>query len=289
VLHQHFEQDDHDSPAFLALPEERYLAVYSKHSVERKVYYRISEPGNPLAWGPASTFETPGQDGRAFGANNVTYSNLFRMSGGRIYNFFRGFGHDPNAMYSDDMGRTWVYAGHLFRGRGGYSPYQKYAFDGKDRVYFATTEDHPRNFNNSVYSGYFENGVIHCMEGMSLARLNGTSATDLAAWDLTRVFRGDADNRAWVIDLKLDREKRPYLAFSVHKDGRGLPRGKGGLDHRYYNDAGTARRGTSMRWPMPAHGSIPARTITPAWWRSIPTIPTRSTFPRMPTRSPGSH
>jgi hypothetical protein len=80
VLHRHFEQDDHDAPAFLALPDRRYLAVYSKHALERKVYYRLSEPGNPLAWGPASTFETPGADHPAFGGNNVTYSNLFRLT-----------------------------------------------------------------------------------------------------------------------------------------------------------------------------------------------------------------
>src|SRR5205823_12282359 len=33
VLHRHFEQDDHDNPAFLRLPDGRYLAVYSKHSI----------------------------------------------------------------------------------------------------------------------------------------------------------------------------------------------------------------------------------------------------------------
>jgi hypothetical protein len=234
VLHRHFEQDDHDAPALLPLPDRRYLAVYSKHAVERKVYYRISEPANPLVWGPALTFETPGQDGRAFGANNVTYSNLFHLSGDRIYNFFRGLGHEPNAMYSDDLGRSWVYAGHLLKGKGGYSPYLKYAFDGKETIHFVTTEDHPRNYDNSIYSGYFRNGHVFLSDGREVSTLNGTTATDLKAWELTPVFRGDADNRAWVIDLKLDRDQRPCLAFSVHKDGRGLLRGQGGMDHRYY-------------------------------------------------------
>lgn len=234
VLHRHLEQDDHDSPALLALPDRRILAVYSKHSVERKVYYRLSEPDDPLSWGAVSTFETPGQDGRAFGANNVTYSNLFRMASGRIYNFFRGFGHDPNVMYSDDSGRSWTYAGHLLRGRGGYSPYQKYAFDGKGTIHFVTTEDHPRNFDNSVFSGYFRDGVIYRSDGSERGRLNGSTTTEVMAWDFTPVFRGDADNRAWVIDLKLDRANKPYLVFSVHKDGRGLPRGQGGQDHRFH-------------------------------------------------------
>jgi BNR repeat-containing family member len=234
VLHRHLEQDDHDSPAFLVLPDHRYLAVYSKHSVERKVYYRISEPGNPLAWGSASVFESPGEDRPAFGGNNVTYSNLFRMSNGRIYNFYRGFNHDPSYMFSDDSGRSWTYGGRLLKGRGGYSPYQKYAFDGKDTLHFITTEDHPRNYDNSIFHGFLRDGTIHLSDETPRGKLSETVAANFAAWDLTRIFRGDPDNVGWVIDLELDREKRPYLAFSVQKDGRGLPRGQGGKDHRYY-------------------------------------------------------
>jgi BNR repeat-containing family member len=235
VMHRHFEQDDHDGPAFLPLPDRRYLAVYSKHSIERKVYYRLSEPGDPIAWGPASTFETPGEDRPAFGGNNVTYSNLFRMSNGRIYNFFRGFDHDPNYMVSDDSGHTWSYGGRLLRGRGGYSPYLKYAFDGKDTLHFVTTDDHPRNYDNSVYSGYVKDGVIHLSDGTPRGKLSRSTDTKVAAWGLTRLFQGDPDNVGWVIDLELDRDKRPYVAFSVQKDGRGLPPGRGGMDHRYYH------------------------------------------------------
>jgi hypothetical protein len=234
VLHRHFEQDDHDSPAFLVLPDRRILAVYSKHSVERKVYSRISEPGDPLTWGPVSTFETPGVDRPAFGGNNVTYSNLFRMPNGRIYNFFRGFNHDPNVMSSEDSGRSWMYAGHLLRGRGGYSPYLKYAFDGKDTIYFVTTDDHPRNYDNSVYSGFLRDGIVYLSDGTPRGKLSGSTSTDLVAWEFTRLFQGGPDNRAWVTDLKLDREKRPCLVFTVHKDGRGLPPGRGGMDHRFY-------------------------------------------------------
>src|SRR5256714_5034376 len=44
VLHPHLEQDDHDAPAFLVRNDGRYLAVYSMHARERRMYYRISEP-----------------------------------------------------------------------------------------------------------------------------------------------------------------------------------------------------------------------------------------------------
>jgi hypothetical protein len=233
VFHRHFEQDDHDNPAFLKLPDRRYLAVYSKHSMERKIYYRLSEPGDPLAWGPASALVTPGDDRPAFGGNNVTYSNLFRMQSGRIYNFFRGFDHDPNYMLSDDSGRTWSYGGRLLRGRDGYSPYLKYAFDGKDTIHFVTTEDHPRNYDNSLYHGYIRDDTIHLSDGAPLGKLSTSVHVEIAAWDLTRVFQGGPDDVGWVNDLELDRMGRPHVVFSVQKDGRGLRQGRGGMDHRF--------------------------------------------------------
>jgi hypothetical protein len=233
VLHRHFEQDDHDAPAFLVLPDGRYLAVYTKHAVERKVYYRFSRPGDPLTWSDAKVFETPGAD-KKFAGDNDTYSNLFRLPQGRIYNFFRSFGHDPNYMYSDDNGQTWTYGGRLLHGKGGYSPYLKYAFDNQQTLHFIATEDHPRNYDNGIYHGYLRDGQIYTSDGRVVAKLSTTTEAPLASWELSRVFQGDPDNVAWTVDIKLDDQSRPYIAFSVKKDGRGLPPGQGGMDLRYY-------------------------------------------------------
>ena len=129
VLHKHLEQDDHNGPALLALPDGRILAVYSKHGQETKVYYAHSNPNDPLAWSKPVEFVTPG-NAESFGGDSVTYSNLFLLESGQIINFFRGYGHDPNYMHSDDGGENWTYGGRLMRGRDGYSPYLKYAADG---------------------------------------------------------------------------------------------------------------------------------------------------------------
>jgi len=233
VLDRHFEQDDHDAPAFLALPDGRTLAVYTKHAVERKIYYRFSAPGDPLTWSDAQVFETPGGD-KKFAGDNVTYSNLFRMPNGRICNFFRGIGHEPNYMFSDDDGKTWRYGGHLLRGKGGYSPYLKYAYDGERAIHFISTEDHPRDYDNSLYYGFIRDGEIHGSDGRVIAKVSTSTETSLAAWDLTKVFQGDPDNVAWPVDIELDNQNRPYVAFSVQKDGRGLPPRQGGMDLRYY-------------------------------------------------------
>jgi hypothetical protein len=233
VLHPHFEQDDHDAPAFLVRRDGSYLAIYSKHAAERKVYFRISEPHNPLVWGPAYVLETPGVD-KAFAGDNATYSNPFRMPDGHIYNFFRAIGHDPNYMVSSDEGKTWTYGGRWLHGKGGYSPYVKYAYDGKGTVHFVTTEDHPRNFDNSLYHGYLRDGIIHHSDGRAIGPLSTSTESKIATWDLTKVFQGDPDNVAWMVDIKLDRADRPYVIFSVQKDGRGLPKGQGGMDLRYH-------------------------------------------------------
>ena len=235
VFDRNFEQDDHNAPAFLALPDGRVLAVYSRHAVERKVFFRRSAPNNPLEWGPIQAFETPGKDGPRVTGDNVTYSNLFRLSSGRIINFFRGPGYDPNYMVSDDDGQSWTYGGRLLRGRDGYGPYTKYAFDASsDTVHFVATEDHPRQFDNSLYHGYVRDRLVYGTNRTELAPLAQGTETALRAWDFTPIFRGDTDNVAWMVDLELGADKRPCVIFSVQKDGRGLPRGEGGFDHRYW-------------------------------------------------------
>ncbi len=234
VLDRHFEQDDHDGAAFLALPSGRILAVYSRHAVERKVFYRLSAPGNPLEWGPVNVFETPGKDSARVTGDNVTYSNLFRLASGRIVNIFRGVGYDPNAMYSDDDGETWHYVGRLIHGKDGYGPYFKYAFNGKDTIHIIATEDHPRNFDNSLYHGYLRDGVIYHSDGRPVGQQSEELDTPIHSWDLTKIFSGDADNVAWMADVELDKDERPVVVFTVQKDGRGLPRGEGGFDHRFH-------------------------------------------------------
>jgi hypothetical protein len=156
------------------------------------------------------------------------------MPSGRIYNFIRAFGHDPNYMYSDDDGSTWTYGGHWLHGKGGYSPYMKYAYDGKGTVHFVTTEDHPRNFDNNLYHGYLKDNGLYVSNGTRVGTLSTTTEAPLATWDFTKVFAADPDHVAWMVDIKLDRSDRPYVLFSTQNDGRGLPPGQGGMDLRYH-------------------------------------------------------
>jgi hypothetical protein len=247
VLHPHFEQDDHNSPGLLVLRDGRYFAAYTKHGQETRIYYRIStNPGSAFEWGPEQEFATPGAAGY-FRKDSVTYCNPIRLTGegGRIYLFHRGVGLDPNYLVSDDDARSWRYGGRLFIGRGGYSPYVKYASNGRDTVHVITTEDHPRNYDNSLYHAFVRAGTIYGSDGHAICLLATSSNTSLHAWDLTRIYQGGPTNVAWMTDVQLDEAEHPVVLFTVQRDGAGLPVGAGGMDHRFL-----CARWTGTRWDV---------------------------------------
>ena len=222
--------DDHDAPAFAVRGDGRLLAVWAGHGFDNRILSRVSKrPGDPSAWG----------DERAFipsPSSSVSYSNLHRLPAerGRVYDFFRGKDDrfKPSVAWSDDDGDTWTSGGVVidvpsaFRHR----PYVKYASDGKGTVHLAYTEGHPRNFDNSLYHVAYRDGRLFRSDGTPIRPLAEGLRDPVEG---TRVFAGDPANVAWVIDLELDAEGRPFVASSVQKDSAGLPPGQGGADHRY--------------------------------------------------------
>ena len=235
ILHEHLEQDDHDNPGFIRLPNGHYLAMYSKHNVEPKFYYRISEkPENPYSWGPIREFVTPILGTNSAG-HRATYANPFYLSQERrLYLFHRGLGLDPNYLVSQDNGNSWRYGGRVFIGRDGYSPYVKYASNNRDTIHFVATEDHPRNYDNSLFHGFIREGKVHASDGKVVTTLATNSETQLRPWNLTTVFQGSPTNVAWMCDVELDGEGNPVILFTTQRDGAGLPRGSGGIDHRFH-------------------------------------------------------
>jgi hypothetical protein len=236
ILHEHFEQDDHNAPGLLVLHDGRYLAAYSKHNQEPRFWFRISERlGDPSAWQPEVEVISPGVKGNWSG-DNFTYCNPMMLSAetNRIYLFHRGVSQDPNYFISTDDGRNWNYGGKLFDGRHGYSPYTKYACNGKDTIHFVCTEDHPRNYDNSLYHGFIQNGKVFKSDGAPFSPLSTSTNTSIHPWDLTKIFQGGPTNVAWMSDIELDKEERPIVLFTVQVDGAGLPKGQGGMDHRFH-------------------------------------------------------
>ncbi|MAT72547.1 MAG: hypothetical protein CMJ58_23860 [Planctomycetaceae bacterium] len=228
-LRDRLQQDDHNSAALWMRPDGRYVAAYAAHHAEPKCYCRISSrPHDPTQWGPEQTIDV---------AARATYSNLHFLGddaggAGRLYNFTRTDNFDPNVHWSDDGGDTWQVGGKLLTsGDSGDRPYVKYASDGR-RIHFIATEQHPRDFDNSVFHGYVEGGRLHDSFGRVVDEdvTDGAAAPPAALTPVlaagTRVQEHDA-RRLWTVDLVLDAAGAPVAVLTGRADGSVD-------DHRFY-------------------------------------------------------
>jgi hypothetical protein len=134
-------------------------------------------------------------------------------------------------MISDDDGDSWSYGGRLITDAG--RPYLKYASNNIDVIHFINTEQHPRDYDNSIYHGYVNQGQVYNSNGDVLDN-DLFDDTGVSTTEFTMVYQGGADNVAWTSDLALDENGHPYAAFSVQMNSAGLPGGQGGDDHRYH-------------------------------------------------------
>lgn len=221
--------DDHNSPAFALMADQRVLAMYSLHGVDEKIYYRLSEPGDPSSWGGEQIF-VPSP------TSKVTYSNLFYLPAeGKVYDFFRGLHNTfkPSYAFSTDNGQTWT-AGNVFidvPAKFRHRPYVKYASNGKDMVHVAYTDGHPRDFDNSIYHVRYRAGMLETSTGKRIRELKQGLRQP---GEGTLVYQGDANHVAWISDIQLGLNGHPALVFSVQMDSAGLPSPQAGLDHRYH-------------------------------------------------------
>jgi hypothetical protein len=238
--------DDHNNGALLVLPDGRYLAMYTNHGNngglgdEFSRWRRSINPGDSSSWTTEQTFNwfnaVPGanETGNADAAN-ASYHNLFYLSAeDQVYNISRSFGqlstngasqNMPNIMRYDTQSNTVEWAGQLLESEAqGYSAYPKYASNGVDRIYFTTTETHPRNYNNSIYAGYIQNGQTFDMLGNTIDVNifdNGTTAggsgfvPDVTNFTVVQAADplGAGYNRLWTVDMNLDAAGDPMALY----------------------------------------------------------------------------
>jgi hypothetical protein len=234
VLHDNFQADDHNSAALHIRPDGRYVAMYAKHFTDSFSRWRVStNPHDATSWSPEQTFNNQA---------GTTYSNIYAIptengGKGRLYNFTRTLGWDPHFLISDDFGSTWMYGGRLLNDTGtnaiGHRPYVRYASDEATRVHFIATDGHPRYVANSLYYGFIRSGQLFRSDG-TVADSNLFDGSAVAPSDLTTIYTGDTDHRAWPIDIQIDAQGRPYIAFSVRvPPAHAPPEGKH-WDHHYY-------------------------------------------------------
>ncbi len=261
LLHAALGQDDHDCPAFAVLPDGRILAEYATHGANNFVYWRIgTSTGGTTSWAAEQTSTV----NTANDGNGNTYSNPFYLSTpNEVVSFSRAIGYDPNySVYTNlsntvptfNYGGHWIYwqnpgTGPLTGGNG--RPYVKYASNGTDTVWFATTNDSPQNYTNSLYVGYLQfnssgAGTAYTSTGGSLGGIStGTAPTgnganppvggnqgDIASGtgfsylptDFTPIVKANAVYNGidltgkyvgWASSMQLDSGGKPYLGFVV--------------------------------------------------------------------------
>ncbi len=98
------------------------------------------------------------------------------------------------------------------------------------------TDDHPRAYDNSIYHGFICGQQVFKSDKTPLADGKDQLLHPRSPQDFTEVFHGSADQVAWINDIRMDREGRPYLGFSVQVNSGDVrtKQGQGGSDHRYY-------------------------------------------------------
>lgn len=231
--------DDHNVASFYIRSDGRYVAAWSRHNADSLTRFRVStNPGDATAWNAETTLNN--------GAG-TTYENLHYLPGddggnGRLYNFTRSINFDPTIQVSSDEGLTWQGTTKLLtQGTGSDRPYLRYASDGQ-KIHFIATEEHPRDFNNSIYHGYVQDGKLFKADGTQLdANLFDSTAVGVGA--LTQVFAantlnpaitGDPMTRTWTVDLEIDAAGNPYAVFQARIDPGTLSAGGDSLDHRFF-------------------------------------------------------
>ncbi len=228
-LHDQLQQDDHNSAALYVRPDGRYLAMYSEHGSDPLTRWRIStNPHDPTAWGPEQTLD----NGAGTTYNNTYYLPEDNNGAGRTYNFTRTVNYDPNVQASDDDGSTWTNAGKLLtEGGAGDRPYLRYASDGK-KIHFIASDRHPRNFQNSIYHGYIQDGVLYNSDGSTIDD-NLFDSAGVRPSELTPVFENGTEfngvdmYRAWTINLEIDNTGNPVGILSARVNDNAQ-------DHRFF-------------------------------------------------------
>jgi hypothetical protein len=240
------QSDDHNVGGLLVLPDGRYLAMYANHGNngglgDRYTRYRVSlAPGDSTQWTDEQLFdwyaEVPGanQTGNPNQAN-ISYHNLFYLADeDQILNISRSYGrlstngagqNMPNVIEFDPDTNSLEWRGQFLESQAqGYSAYPKYVSDGRSRIYFSTTESHPRNFNNGIYAGYIEGGQSFDMLGNLIDENlfdSNMTAGDGAVPDVTDFSLvaapdplGQGYNRFWTTDAALDSAGNLMLLYT---------------------------------------------------------------------------
>lgn len=257
--------NDHNSPVLTKLNDGRYVAAYATHGLDDLSRFRTStNPEDITSWSPE--VRVSNRPNNVTNSGSTTYSNIFQLSddqvggadrSGRLYNFHRSRGFDPNFSYSDDNGATWSYGGRVLNDtpsdpvtRNNVRPYTNYASNGTDEIHFINTENLPGFTPTGIYHTVIRGGKTYDSVGNVIDN-NLYDTTAALPTSGTQIFAGTSGatgRGAWTSDIELDSAGNPYVAFSTQ-----VGNNQNNLRYHYARFDGTswtqneiARGGTSL-------------------------------------------
>ena len=222
TLYPKLEVDDHDNPAFLALPDGNLLAMYTWHggkkSAQGVIQNTTAIAGDVKSFGKPSVFLPKTEElVRTFVRETYTYANPFVLSreNNRIYCFGRWIGFKPNMITSEDGGKTWSDQKVVITSKEldlNNRPYVKYYSDGVSKIHMIFTDGHPGvEPLNSVYYCYYENGAFWRADG---SRICSTGELPFHPSDASIVYKASPETgKAWIFDIVTDKGK-PVVAYT---------------------------------------------------------------------------
>lgn len=220
TIHPNFQADDHVNPSLLFLPDGRLMAFFTGHN-GGFYYSKTIKPENISEWEETTKLDL---------GDRLCYTNPVLLSGedNRIYVFSRsGFDWKPSFIYSDDFGKTWSQSQsfvHKPDATIDNRPYTKVISDGKNRIWFAITDGHPRDEPlNSIYVFYYEKGKYFEPDGSLIGKM-----TDMP-FDQSKIVKAyDGEQtrvRSWIWDIALDDKGHPVIVYTRLKEE---------TQHRYF-------------------------------------------------------
>jgi rhamnogalacturonyl hydrolase YesR len=224
-LYSKFNKDDHANPSFLILPDNRIMVFFTAHSgmglgkKKPAIWYSITEnPEDITSWGQLQTQTQNTKGWRAF-----CYTNPIMLSkeDNRIYLFWRGGDSKPTFCYTDNQGKSWSEVFTLLSSNDNVTnrPYMKVSSNGKDEIYFAFTDGHPRNEPfNSIYYLKYKLGKFYKADGTLIGSME---SLPIAHEDCDVVYNAQKEYkktafgvRSWIWDVAVDATGHPVLAYT---------------------------------------------------------------------------
>ena len=218
LIRSYFQPDDHDTPSFLVLPDERIMIFYSRHTDEACFYYRISTKAGDIT--------SLGAEMKIVTKYNTTYPSPFILSADtkHFYLCWRGIRWHPTiARYTipdaqDKVSLDW--GPYQMIQSTAARPYCKYYSNGIDKIYLAYTTGHPDNeYPNYTWFNYIDINTLQLkdIKGTVLStiangphNINQTTYPDLHP---AAVVDSPSDQRDWIWQTSLAMDGMPVIAM----------------------------------------------------------------------------